>query len=377
MDRIADRMRSFVVFAACLAAMGWPVRASAQSYPPAWSSTTAYSAGDIVQYGGNWYRAMKALSASGPYPANAYGDWELNFVRSNTTLTIGDGQGFANLAYAWQFARNARVADAAYVHFDIVTSKGDFNETFTAPFSLDQGSGALMSIIGDNANNIVLTFTKASAFTIDTGHNFGAISGLTVSYSSGTGRDLPPLGSPPLALQFYYGITALSGGSIASIANTNFANFSIAIYASQNSFLDVAGSCAVQFCGAAIWTDYGATVIADGLEASFVNSSTSALNANHDSKISDQGGRMENSDKGGQGVAATNGGIVDISNSTISGWDNGAFGQYAGTINADDAKFSDNTKDVSVSLGAGANVLGASTPDGTEQGTNDGSYIWN
>ncbi len=168
-----------------------PNLARAQSFPPAWSSSASFAAGDIVQYGGNWYRAMTALSADGPYPASAYGKWELNYVRSNTTLAIGAGQAFANLAYAWQFARNARIADAAYLHLDIVTTSGNFNENFNSAFSLDHSFGALISIIGDNPNNIILNFTGATSngLTIDTGHVIGLVDNLvlTGSFSTGSG----------------------------------------------------------------------------------------------------------------------------------------------------------------------------------------------
>ncbi len=64
-------VRRIAIFAMFLMALAAPRVSNAQAFPPAWTSSATYAAGDIVQYGGNWYRAMKALSAGGPYPASA------------------------------------------------------------------------------------------------------------------------------------------------------------------------------------------------------------------------------------------------------------------------------------------------------------------
>ncbi len=65
----------FLPFLLALATFSLPIHSNAQSYPPVFSSTATYVAGDLVQYGGNWYRAVKALGAHGPYPSNGFGSW--------------------------------------------------------------------------------------------------------------------------------------------------------------------------------------------------------------------------------------------------------------------------------------------------------------
>ncbi len=160
--------------------LGLNQAAEAQTYPPAWSASSTYAAGDIVQLGGNWYRAVKAVTANGASPVSNYASWELNFVRSNTTLMIGGGQIFPTLDTAWKYALNARVADGEYLHLYISTAKSAYNETLSAPFLLDHSSGARMAILGDNVGDILLQFQDTNGFIIDTGHSFNTISGVSL-----------------------------------------------------------------------------------------------------------------------------------------------------------------------------------------------------
>jgi hypothetical protein len=335
-----------------------PSLARAQSFPPAWSSSATYTAGDIVQYGGNWYRAMIALSAGGPYPAAAYGKWELNFVRSNTTLTIGAKQGFANLVYAWQFARNARIADAAYLHLDIVTTSGAFSETFTSAFSLDHSFGALISIIGDNPNNISLSFTGASSngFTIDTGHTIGLVDNLVLfgNGSSGSGilvgSGAEFNGEDLDVNSFSVGLYVWTGGN-AQITGANLAHTSRAVYVAQATcYLP---TLTIQYCGnVGIYGAMGANVRAD--EASITSSGEDPV----------------------QGIYATDGATVYAPGSTISGFGYGCFATERGYIDVFSGTFSgNNNQDAYAQYGGEVFALGATTPDGTSTDSSFGSVV--
>ncbi len=78
--------------------------------------------GDLVTDYGNIYRCEVTVSTPYLDPSKTYKNWELFYVRSSTTLPIGVGQTFPDLATAWTYAHNARVAQGAYLHLSIVTS---------------------------------------------------------------------------------------------------------------------------------------------------------------------------------------------------------------------------------------------------------------
>jgi hypothetical protein len=336
----------------------------AQSFPPAFSKTATYAAGDIVQYGGNWYRAMNARPADGPYPASAYGYWELNYVRSNTTLTIGDGQGFANLVYAWQFARNARIADAAYLHLAISTADGAFTEKFTAPFSLDHGSGALISILGENSADISLQFPSSNGFVLDTGHSFGTLSGIT-------------LDGPGLTYN-YQGISALSGAVLATVVSSNIENYVSAFFASQNAFLGVSNGVTFQNCNTAITADFGATVIADYLQIVNFETSFYTLIASHGSKISMERGEMENATmaNGSTAASADTGANIELQDADISGYVYAIYVTHGGSASAEGATFKNNSFDAVAETAGWVDLYSSTHPDETSTGSDDGSYIW-
>jgi hypothetical protein len=151
----------------------------AQSFPPAWKSTSAYAIGDLTQSGGNWYRAIKAVTG-GAGPANDYTDWELNYVRGNTTLMIGTSQTFPTLGNAWTYAINARVADGAYLHFYISSAHGKYSQSLSAPFLLDHASGPRIAILADNVANVSFIFDSTNGFILDTGHSLNTLSGIGI-----------------------------------------------------------------------------------------------------------------------------------------------------------------------------------------------------
>lgn len=341
------------------------MRAGAQSFPPAWSSTATYAAGDIVQYGGNWYRAMKALSAHGPYPAAAYGEWELNFIRSNTTLTVGNGGAFPNLVYAWQFARNARIADAAYLHFTIATESKPFTENFSEPFSLDRDNGALVSISGDGYATVTFDFTKSAGFTIDTGHQFGTLANINVTGDGDT------VSSPT-------GISATQGASIQTVSNVSLITFGIGIYANQNASLNLDSETYTNDCYFSIYADGAASVVAGGSTFMAGAAAGTGIYADHNSHVSDVQGLLQGTGSG-VGCQAENGASVDISKAGVESWGKGALAEYSGHIVALNASFGDttnNTTDVQVDNGGIAHVTGSFFQDTNSVGLNDGSYLY-
>lgn len=358
------RCRSLLFSIYCLAVLLVPSHSNAQSFPPAWSTSATYAAGDIVQYGGNWYRAMTALAAGGPYPAAAYGKWELNYVRSNTTLTIGAKQSFANIVYAWQFARNARIADAAYLHLNIVTTYGTFNESFSAPFSLDHSSGALISLIGDTADAIVLTFPDINGFVVDSGHSFNAISNMILSgvaVNSATGG---------------HGISATYGATIANVSDVHLENFGSGAYADQNGSIFLGNTVFVVQCYTAMTADHGGTITAAGVSFILDGSAGPALLANHNGTITDESAGIENSSTNGVGALAENGGVIDVNSSLINGWSKGCEALYGGRITASNASFASNTVDLVAQYSGTIYAVPTTLDDGSSTGTDDGSYIW-
>jgi hypothetical protein len=360
-------LHRLAILAIFLLALAAPRVTNAQAFPPAWTSSATYAAGDIVQYGGNWYRAMKALSAAGPYPANAYGDWELNFVRSNTTLTVGDKQGFANLVYVWQFARNARIADAAYLHISIVTTYGDFSESFTAPFSLDHGSGALISIIGDTAANISLSFPDGNAFQLDNGHSFGTISNLSIT------------GPGPEASNGQ-GFTLLNSAALYELTGTTIKNFSTGVYAYEGAsvYMD---SDPIVACTTAISSDQAASVSVGGLNLTVPTANSIGLYADHNGIIIAGDSNITSPNQNGTGAEAENGGVIDVSHSTFGTAVNETVGigckaEYGGRIVVTDTLFwMGSTYDIVVDHGGTVNAAGVAASDPWSTGMSDGSYI--
>lgn len=92
-------MFRFIVLFAGLCA--FPGASPAQSYPPVWNNTAHYVAGDMVTDYGNVYRCISAVTTPYLDPSKTYQHWELNYVRSGTTITIGIGQPFPTLETAW------------------------------------------------------------------------------------------------------------------------------------------------------------------------------------------------------------------------------------------------------------------------------------
>ncbi len=52
-----------------------------------------------------------------------------------------------------------------YLHLSIVTTQGDFSESLNNAILLDMDNGSQISLMGDNASNIQLSFANTNGFT--------------------------------------------------------------------------------------------------------------------------------------------------------------------------------------------------------------------
>jgi hypothetical protein len=337
----------------------------AQSYPPAWNTKSAYAVGDQVQLNGNIYRAIKAVTPN-LSPAVYFNYWELNYVRSNTTLLIGDQEQFSTLLNAWDYVLEARVADGVYLHLSIVTAHGGFNETFSAPFSLDHSSGARISILGDNASKINLSFPGSNCFTIDSGHTFGTLSNMTLNQpelatNSGIYCSQNSCINLVSGITFYscgWGIFADSGGQVNCANNLNVLGFNLGQVIAQ----------------------YGAQVtIAPGYNMVGTNgpqeTSCKTFEAAYGGVIKAEGGTFGDTQ---YGAFATEGGVIDVNGSTPQFCQPGVLATYKGHISAENCTFNDNgAEDIVAFKGGTVDASNSTYTYESSNGSADGSYIFN
>ncbi len=358
------RNRTFCILA-CLALFLITALGRAQSYPPAFSSTAEYAAGDLVQYGGNWYRAVKALPAHGPYPSNGFGSWELNFVRSNTTLVIGVGQQFPSLQDAWAFALEARIADGAFLHLSISTAHGVLLDTFTGSFSLDHGSGSKISIIGDSASNILLGGNgfPGNGLTLDSGHNIAMLSNVSIvgQGTSGDGAGLFVSTNASIncsgveVINFDRGVTAISGANVSlDSSSTIYSSTLYSVYASESAIVNLGYgfSCSDDKVEKMLYAATGANINAEG--CTFMGAGSSSASS---------------------GIAAEDGGSIDVSNGTVSGFYTGIRAEDHSFANASGVTLSGNHTDLLVDYNGVIN--GSALVGPTESvDSGSGSYIY-
>jgi len=360
--RLSSLLHSIALLAACLAIMACSSPSRAQTYPPAFSTSASYAIGDQVQLNGNVLRATHAVTPGG----FKYDDWELWEVRANTVLVVGVSQTFTTLPLAWAYVKNARIADGAYLHVYISTAHGIFNESFNAPFSLDQGSGADITLTGDTKANINLTFTNSNGLVVDSGHSFGTISNITI-----TGENS------------YTGITATTGGAIADISNVESSQFGVSVYAFQSGNVHVENTFSATTSGTVFAAGMdGSIVVANGLTINGTGAGT-CFYANHNGSIIAESctvGTGTGTAGFAQGVWAENGGFIDVNSGSINDCTLGCEADFGGRItirsgslgrtvhsNGEDMKvFDGGTIDATSAVGNGSNFVGS----------NDGSYIW-
>ncbi len=342
--------------------MGLTAGSQAQTNPPLWSSSASYAAGDQVQMNGNIYRAISTISPSATSPVANYQQWELFYVRANTTLIIGKGQNFPTLHAAWVFLENARVAETASVKLYISAAKGNYSELATSNFNLNHPFGSQISIMGDGT--AVMIAFPSTGFTIDSNHAFGSISNMNISYfGQGLGE---------------YGIFASSNGNIAELSNLVLNGFTDGIYAVGGGQVFSNNSLTFDGVKNLVVASLNATVtISGGLAVGTARYSkgvtTCIFNASNGAQIQAQGSSLFNAS--GSVAYAISGGVIDLDDSIIGYSLYGVEAYKGGRIIAAGCKFENNGVDIIALQGGTVDASGASYAN-YELGPNDGSYIW-
>jgi hypothetical protein len=305
-----------------------PQRAHAQSYPPAWSSSSNYAAGDQVQISGNTYRAVKAISSPGGNPTSDYTDWQLNSVLSNTTLMIGTGQTFPTLTAAWTYAANTKVGDGAYLHFYVSSANGVHYESFNAPYVLDHSSGARMALLGDNYTNDNFTFFSSNGFVLDTGHSFNTLSGFTMNNG---GSDLA------------VAVKVAGGAALSSVANMMFVGYGTCLFVTGGGSMSVNNTLHFLSQGAVVAeaSANGSIVFPQGFttEGPGTNSHAIALLATQDGSIIAPNSNLSYF---GNAAEAQEGGTIFLWGSTLNNCSTAAYAFDAGLIDITQASLNNN-----------------------------------
>ena len=85
-------LRILVAFLAVAMALR---QANAQTeFPPAYNNQAHYAVGDLVTDYGNIYRCEIAVTKPYLDPSKTYQNWEMFYVRNNTTIPVGYKQTF-------------------------------------------------------------------------------------------------------------------------------------------------------------------------------------------------------------------------------------------------------------------------------------------
>ncbi len=346
MNRFLKTIRAI---SAALAVLTMASAARAQTVPPVWNNVGSYSPGDMVTDYGNVYRCLKPVTTHYLDPSKSYAYWQLFYVRNNTTIVIGVNQPFPDLATAWTYVENCSVAEGVYLHLSISTANGLFSENFTGQgFSLDHPSGASISIIGDNPDNINLGggggFTY-NGFVVDSGHGFGGISNVTIN---GPGN---VVGSPGCA-----GILATGNGSVASVSNVDINNFHDGVYAGLGGNVNL--SSAVTISG-----------VYDGVEAEMngtvsIYGGWTETSASHICLYAHTGGyisaRQATVSGGYYGIEARDGGTIECTSTTQSGAVYGVAAEFHGFVKFDSSEASgNNLEDLEADGGGVISAIGA------------------
>lgn len=358
MHRIRFSILAALLMVATL--LGLPARGFSQAFPPVWSNTATYAGGDLVTDYGNIYRCIKNVATPYMDPSKSYQYWELYFVRNGTTIVIGTGQPFPSLTTAWTYSKNATIAQGAYLHLAISTANGDYAETMASPFSLDHPFGASISILGDHADKIKLSFSFIG-FTVDSGHTLAALSNVTLK---GPGGDI--------------GLEATTGATMASVSGVEIDGFLYDVAASVNanmtlSNLTISNSNSM---GRGITSSSGATINFQTAETLTGTGASGSIGI-----FAIGGGRVIAESfvisNWGTGIQCWEGGYVDAYQSDFENCSVGIDAELRGFVDDNDGSFSSNSYDVQCRTGGGVAVQGVTLPDSTYTDSGNGSYIMN
>ncbi len=337
-----------------------PCMANAQSYPPVWSNTGTYVAGDMVTDYGNVYRCIKSVTTHYLDPSKTYSNWELYYVRNNTTLVIGVGQTFPTLVTAWTYAQNCHVAQGVYLHLSISTATANLSENLGNGINLDHPCGASISIIGDNENNI--NFTSLTGIDLDNGHTIGLISGITLSgtnFGLGSGIDLSynaTIGTltETTIQNSHTPIFVDSGAKLHCTNSVHIAGFIYAVYALEQGgvVFDSGATINGGSTGIALYAMLGGYIAAPAMT---IESCLIGAVVNENAIVNLQAASFE---KNTYGMDVNTKGHADAEFATF-----GTGGE------------ADKSTDISVSSGGSVDASNASTFT-SAVGSSDGSYIW-
>ncbi len=238
---------------------------------------------------------------------------------------------------------------------DIVTTGGDFIETFNAPLSLDHSSGSQVSIIGDNVNHITLRFPNTGGLTLDNLHDFGTIQSIAlIGGANGNG------------------ISAGTGAVYSNIGYCLISGFDTQVDLEQNSSLNFGSGIVMSNClNNGIHLDASSLFVANGA-LNFVGNGAfgAGIAAQHGSRVVAQGSIFNS---GGYGVIAYNDSVIDVTNSTFSncGRDCGSF--FNSSIIATGGSFS--STDVDLYAGY-QGLIYANGVTGASMSTTNGGNIY-
>jgi len=336
----------------CLSAL-----VTAQSYPPAWSATSKYAVGDQVQVNGNIMRAIKPVTVAGKF---VYSSWEMWEVRANTTEMVGVGQTFPTLQGAWSFIQNARIADGAFVHLYISSAHGPLSESFSGPLSLDHGSGAKISIIGDDPSMNTFTF-PGDGMTLDNNHAIGLLSQITLAGGPNNGGT---------------GVSVTGDSSVGNIATCTINGFAIGIGSVQGSNVVCQYDTGITaFSNTAGFANLGGTIVFNGGSDFNGTKSSIALQAAFGGRISAQTCVISGCKFGAE---AFEGGVIDIDQGAVNGCAIGIEATLKGHVDAAGVGFGGgvaNTLDVHCLTGATVECTGSNLSTKI-LGDADGSYVY-
>jgi hypothetical protein len=215
-----------------------PGSVPAQSSPPIWSATVTYKQGDIVNApDGNSYKCIAKTDSKHPDPRNGYSFWELYDLETgpSLTLSIGRGQTFPNLVTAWKYIRDARISQGVSLYLSIVNpdTTSVYSESLAGSFSLNHPYGSSISIFSPDPKRAVLNFGTSSGFTVDSGHSFGMVSGVTLNGSKA---------------DYSNGVLATNLSTI-SLTNVIIQNFPYAIHATLQGNVNLGAKVMIQHFG--------------------------------------------------------------------------------------------------------------------------------
>lgn len=341
-----------------------PCLLRAQSSPPVWNNTSNYVAGDMVTDYGNVYRCIKPITTHYLDPSKTYTNWELNYVRSGTTLTIGTGQTFPSLKTAWTFIENATIAQGAYLHLAISTANGPYSESLGLGMNLDHPFGSSISIMGDNAENVDFTsVTDANAFTLDNSHAIGSIS--KMSFYGGS------LGAPGMSV-----LNANTGAVFNNVSGLSVSNYNHCYYAEQLAQIQITGL--ISFGSGQqnyFWADQGGFISIFGNQT-FSNASQGqvgiCMQATAGGQINTGSLTISNFTTA---VSVSTGGTVITPFSIIENSTVGVSCTKRGMVDSHYDTFTSNGTDIKVSQGGTVDIT-SGTYSSSTVGTNDGSYIY-